>query len=157
MDINNYEEIKPTYTRVIMYNENPNKQIMESLIKRIDSSIIMNDFSIPTQFFGELYLKGYAQPMPNDDGILTICEKLNSLLCRMGATVRINAQIFMQNDNDYIKKRREHFEPTKTYDLNNIDQYLYSIGYELMEILIYVNNGQSISEPFVIVTKRIDN
>ena len=156
MNINNYEEIKPTYTQVVMYNEKPNKEIMEMLIKRIDSTIVINDFSTPTQFFVELYLKGYAQPMPNDDGILTICEKINSLLYRIGSNIRINAQQFINNDNELIKKRREQYESTKTYDINNIDHFLYNAGYELMEILIYINDGQLLSEPYVIITKRND-
>ena len=153
-NVNNYDELKPTYTRIVMYNEKPDKDMMAALVKQIHPSIVIKDYSLPVAVFGELYMKGFAQLLPNDDGILTICEKLNALLYRIGSGIKLNAQNFMKNDNVYIKKRREQYEPTKTYDINNIDHYLYNIGYEIMEILIYMNDGKTLSEPYVIIVRR---
>ena len=65
-------------------------------------------------------------------GIDSICEKLNELMYRLNINIRLSSSEFTKNDNEYIKMRRERFEGTVFYDLNQINKYLNAYGYEII-------------------------
>ena len=149
-----YNKIEATYTRILLNNDSPDKDFIEKLVKRIDPSIKLNDYSVPVDVFNNLLSMGYAKIITPENSISEIGNIINSLFERSGIALRIAAENFTKMDNEIIKKRRAEKKTTKIYDLNTIDHFLFNIGFEMIEIYIYNKQKQILINQFLIMTKR---
>ena len=156
-----YNQLPIKYT-MIMNDSNsvPTEETKSVMMKIFNDSEISYDNKFRNIFFEVLLRKGVAKRIYFSYGIDSICEKLNELMYKLKINIKLWPFEFTKNDNENIKIRREAFEGTVSYDLNIINEYLKTQGYE---IVCFVgtsknpNGGVFADEPrFVTIVPKVN-